>query len=90
MQPVCLVNGGLDFPVPLQNHGKMGFDEFYGYNCQGLAHSYYPDHLWHNQEKVVFPENVDNGRKTYSHDLIHRQALQFIKDHRSQPFFLRC
>ena len=78
---------GLGFPGSSSEPGKMGFDEFYGYNCQSLAHSYYPDYLWHNQAKVVFPENVDNGRKTYSHDLIHRQALQFIKDHRSQPFF---
>ena len=28
---------------------KKGFDEFYGYNCQSLAHNYYPDHLWNKQ-----------------------------------------
>jgi len=40
------------------------FDEFYGYNCQREAHTYYPIHLWHNSNKV----ELDG--KTYSHDLI--------------------
>lgn len=30
----------------------QGFDLFYGYNCQREAHSYYPDHLWRNAERV--------------------------------------
>ena len=25
---------------------KQGFDRFFGYNCQGVAHNYYPTHLW--------------------------------------------
>lgn len=29
----------------------MGFDLFFGYNCQYLAHNYYPDHLWQNSKK---------------------------------------
>ena len=33
---------------------SQGFDEFFGYNCQRLAHNYYPDHLWHNHEKIFF------------------------------------
>jgi arylsulfatase A-like enzyme len=32
---------------------KQGFDEFFGFACQGLAHRYYPTHLWHNTEKVI-------------------------------------
>ncbi len=31
---------------------RQGFDLFYGYNCQAHAHSYYPGHLWHNDQKV--------------------------------------
>lgn len=31
----------------------MGFDDFYGYICQMMAHSYYPPFLW------------DNGRRQY-------------------------
>lgn len=29
-----------------------GFDRFYGYNCQRHAHSYYPDYLWSDRERV--------------------------------------
>ncbi len=32
---------------------KQGFDLFYGYNCQRQAHTYYPMHLWRNEEKVL-------------------------------------
>lgn len=30
----------------------QGFDEFFGYNCQRHAHSYYPDYLWKNNERI--------------------------------------
>jgi arylsulfatase A len=67
---------------------SQGFDEFYGYNCQSLAHNYYPDHLWHNRERVLLPEN-DNGKTgAYSADLIHRAALDFLEKNRDKQFFL--
>lgn len=78
---------GLGNPGSVSVPNKMGFDEFYGYNCQRQAHSYYPDHLWHNEERVSFPENLNNAGKTYSQDLIHREALRFIRDHKDKPFF---
>jgi arylsulfatase len=31
---------------------RQGFDLFFGYNCQGHAHSYYPGYLWRNANKV--------------------------------------
>ena len=34
------------------NPTKQGFKRFYGYNCQGHAHSYYPETLWSDNEKV--------------------------------------
>ncbi len=30
---------------------KQGFDRFFGYNCQAVAHNYYPTHLWDNDTK---------------------------------------
>ncbi len=27
---------------------KQGFDRWFGYNCQAVAHNYYPTHLWNN------------------------------------------
>ena len=78
---------GLGFPGSKSEPNDMGFDEFYGYNCQRQAHSYYPDHLWHNKEKVTLKENENNGRQIYSQDLIHQHAIQFIKDNKDKPFF---
>ncbi len=66
---------------------KKGFDEFYGYNCQTLAHNYYPDHLWHNHERINLPGNLKYD-SVYSADLIHQQALQFLKADHDKPFFL--
>lgn len=78
---------GLGYPGSVSVPNTMGFDEFYGYNCQRQAHTYYPSHLWHNSEKILFPENDNQGRVTYSQDLIHDQALQFIKNNKNKPFF---
>jgi len=57
------------------------FDEFYGYNCQREAHTYYPNHLWHNRKKVTL------DGKTYSHDLIMKAAMDFIQTNKDKPFF---
>jgi len=64
-----------------------GFDIFYGYNCQTLAHNYYPDHLWSNKQRIDFPENKVK-ETTYSADIIHQHAMQFINQQHRQPFFL--
>ncbi len=57
------------------------FDLFYGYNCQREAHSYYPDHLWKNDDRV----ELDG--KTYTATLIADAALDFIREHQKGPFF---
>jgi arylsulfatase len=31
----------------------QGFDRFFGYNCQAVAHNYYPTHLWSNATPVT-------------------------------------
>ena len=42
---------GLGAPTTEGVPNKQGFDFFYGYNCQRQAHTYYPMHLWRNEEK---------------------------------------
>lgn len=37
------------FAGPLQR----GINRFFGYNCQRHAHSYYPDYLWDNDERIA-------------------------------------
>jgi len=31
----------------------QGFDRFFGYNCQAVAHNYYPTHLWSNSTQIA-------------------------------------
>jgi len=78
---------GLGFITSSGAPDKKGFDQFFGYNCQTLAHNYYPDHLWNNHNRIDLPENI-RANTTYSADMIHRQALGFIKNSTEKPFFL--
>ena len=78
---------GLGMPGSESTPNKMGYDEFFGYNCQRQAHTYYPDHLWENEQRVEIPENRNKGHKTYSQDLIHERAMDFIRTHKEEPFF---
>lgn len=78
---------GLGYPGSTSVPTNMGFDEFFGYNCQRQAHTYYPDHLWHNNDTIFLHDNENDGRQIYSQDLIHEQAMKFIRDHKENPFF---
>ena len=42
---------GLGAPLTESIPTNRGFDFFYGYNCQRQAHTFYPRHLWRNEEK---------------------------------------
>lgn len=79
---------GLGGPGTEGDPVNQGFDEFFGYNCQGLAHNYYPDHLWHNREKIILTENAGNATGIWAPDLIHEKALKFMEANRDNPFFL--
>lgn len=61
---------------------RKGFDYWFGYLNQTLAHNYYPTSLWRNEEQVA----ISHG--TYSHDLFTREALDFVRRERAHPFFL--
>ena len=80
---------GLGFPGSEGEPLKQGFDHFFGYNCQRVAHNHYPTYLWNDREKVVLDGN-DGGPtgKHYSHDLFEAEALKFISEHKGSPFFL--
>ena len=43
---------GLGPPNSTSIPTSMGFDYFYGYNCQRMAHNLYPPHLWENKSKI--------------------------------------
>mgnify|MGYP003641205896 CR=1 FL=1 len=58
---------------------RQGFDEFFGQYDQVHAHFFYPWWVWHNEEKVMLPENENGKRGTYVHDITHLHALAFIR-----------
>ncbi len=79
---------GLGAPGTSGDPTRQGVDKFFGYNCQLLAHNYYPDHLWDDSTRFPLPENDNGSYGTYAQDLIQQQALKFIRSHKDSTFFL--
>lgn len=79
---------GLGGPGSEGDPNFQGFDEFYGYNSQTLAHNYYPYYLWNNQTKIILDKNKEKLTGTYAPKLIHEQALKFIEKNKDTTFFM--
>ncbi len=82
---------------------RKGFDLFFGYNCQAVAHSYYPSHLWRNGEKVPLNARPIPGHakqpsgtvrmedwigEHYAPEAMMAEAERFIAEAKDRPFFL--
>ncbi len=82
---------------------RKGFDLFFGYNCQAVAHSFYPAHLWRNAEKITINSKPVPGHakqpegevkledwigETYAPKLMIAEAEKFIAANAGKPFFL--
>jgi arylsulfatase A len=80
-----------------------GFDLFFGYNCQAVAHSFYPAALWRNAEQIPLnAKPIPGGKKqpegevkmetyigeVYAPKLMIEEALKFIDTQKAKPFFL--
>ena len=79
---------GLGYPKSTGDPINQGFDEFYGYNCQRIAHNYYPYYLWHNQNKKILSGNSEQKTEEYAPEIIHQKALEFIERQKDTTFFL--
>jgi len=79
---------GLGFWGTSGDPNKQGFDEFFGFICQSVAHRFYPENLWHNNQKVFLPGNDWTNTVTYAADAIHNKAIEFIEKNAKTPFFL--
>ncbi len=83
---------------------RQGFDLFFGYNCQSVAHSYFPSHLWRNQDRITLnthpisahpklsPEDAIRAEQwqgeVYAPTRMLEEALAFVEANRDRPFFL--
>lgn len=61
---------------------KVGFDHFFGYNCQRHAHSYFPAYLYRDDQRF------DLDGKTYAQNLIQNDVLDWVRKQKARPFFL--
>jgi arylsulfatase A len=68
---------------------KVGFDHFFGYNCQRHAHSYFPTYLYRDDKRFDLPGNDGKGiGKTYAQNLIADETLSWVTANKDRPFFL--
>ena len=82
---------------------KNGFDAFFGYYDQVLAHNSFPEFLFDNTD-TLFLDNevayesdtlwhkgfgsVSTQKRVFSNDVILEKALNFVDEHQKGPFFL--
>ena len=79
---------------------RQGFDHFYGYLSQGHAHNFYPEFLMRGPEREALRNVVVRSQRyggmsgvavervDYSHDLLLRDAIQWLTANARGPFFL--
>lgn len=94
---------GLGEPGTSGDPHAQGWDYYYGYTDQVLAHNYYPEYLWENGEKQYLDNEVlyldstawhqglgsySTRKGEYSNDLFTEKALAFLEAHQHEPFFL--
>ena len=79
---------GLGEPGTTGEPLRQGFDQWFGYLNQRRAHSYYPDFLWLGNHRFELTGNANGNQQIYSHDLFTGFAMNFIREHAEQPFFL--
>lgn len=84
----CIGKWGLGWADSEGQPNRQGFDHFFGYLCQRRAHTYYPEYVWRNMDKVMLPGNDGSKGPHYTHDLMTEEALTFIKTNKNKPFFL--
>lgn len=82
---------------------RQGFDLFYGYYCQVLAHNAFPEFLFRNGQKEMLSNVVTyldtshwtkglgsyaTEQKEYSNDLFFNDILKFVEQNKDTSFFV--
>jgi len=99
----CVGKWGLGPAASTGDPNAQGFDLFYGYICQRVAHNYYPTHLWLNGQKHLLDNRAFSSKtrlkeapdsyaqfygNEYAPDRMISAALAFIRRSKDAPFFL--
>jgi len=79
---------GLGAPGTASEPMKMGFDRFFGYNCQRHAHHYYPYYLWDDNQRMLLWNNFGLETGDYATHFIQKEALKWVESNKDQPFYL--
>ncbi len=79
---------GLGEPDTTGEPNRQGFDEWFGYLNQRRAHTYYPTFIWLNRGRFDLTGNMNGERSQYTHDLFTGFALNFLRRHAGERFFL--
>ncbi|MDA0348871.1 MAG: arylsulfatase [Verrucomicrobia bacterium] len=103
-QTACIGKWGVGRPPDNDDPARAGFDEFYGYLNMFHAHNYYPEFMIHNGKREPLRNEVPDffkddrfdmeGRGVatkkidYAPQLIHDNALNFIRSNKDNSFFL--
>ena len=72
---------------------NKGFDHYYGHLCQRMAHSYFPDHVWEDDNRVDFEGNTGREGNVWLHDEFEKKTAEYLETYladSSKPFFLFC
>ena len=71
---------------------KQGFDTFFGYYHQVHAHSYFPNYLIRNSEKIPLEGNTGDfyEGKQFAQTLIFEETKKFISANKDRSFFCYC
>ena len=83
----CFGKWGLGPVGSTGDPNRQGFDQFFGYNCQAVAHSYYPRYLWKNDQQIeINPQpkpghvkEVTGATKACCESLIECLLFEFAK-----------
>ena len=86
----CIGKWGLGPVGSTGEPARQGFDYFFGHNCQRVAHNLYAPHMWRNDERIVLEGNEPGNLvgQHYTPDLMADDAIQWLRSHAHQPFFL--
>ena len=92
---------GLGGPGSASHPNRMGFDHFFGYLCQRHAHNHFPEFLFRNHERIGLDNVLQDAfalrgdgagvaaqKNEYAHDKLVQEALTWIRQNKTSPFFL--